>query len=322
MKERFIDPDKIPPSLWQKETKKLLLPHILVDLWKGLLGKNGLLKQAENIAPSNLTGGISKKDTDNHLAWRYNGSCARVLLSLIDPNRNLSKISDAYASAFAGERVLLTDLPCGSGPAIITILCTLFELRKAGVLPRHPLNIKVLGGEISPTAREYLTEQLVEIKNVLEEQAIWIEFDIVEWDTLCKISTANLIKKINRMEQNFDFKVLMLSNFSGFLQNSGKWKKANLQFENIFLHYRDTNSIAIWIEPQKNGVIPFFDRVVKWFKSTFKALLDTEAINDEENWYGRASANCVQPIKKGDFPVNLTVARFNLPLEKKMNDES
>jgi hypothetical protein len=39
-------------------------------------------------------------------------------------------VADAFARVFAGNKVFLADLPCGSGAATISILTTLAELRK------------------------------------------------------------------------------------------------------------------------------------------------------------------------------------------------
>ncbi len=226
MKNRFIKTENLPDSLWCEKTENILLPSHLVDLWKALLNENSIMDLANKKAPKGFEGGISKDDTDKHLAWRYNGSCARVILSLLDPKAKLSAVSDAYASIFAGNRFFVADLPSGSGAAIISILCTLYELRKANVLPRHPLEITIIAGEISETARGYLQKQLTDLKDVLEEQAIWIGFEILEWDTLNKVSTVDLIKRMTLLSNNCHAKLLLLTNFTGFLESSGNWKKA------------------------------------------------------------------------------------------------
>lgn len=133
LKNRFIKTENLPDSLWCDKSENILLPSQLVDLWKGLLNDNSLMDLANEKAPKGFEGGISKEDTDKHLAWRYNGSCARVILSLLDPKAKLSDVSDAYASTFAGNKVFVADLPSGSGAAIVSILCTLYELRKNNV---------------------------------------------------------------------------------------------------------------------------------------------------------------------------------------------
>lgn len=313
MKTRFIDSGDIPSSLWCAESEHIVLPAKLVEIWQYLLEENNLLSVAKENAPSGFIGGISKEDTNKHLAWRYNGSCARVLLSILDPKHKLSDVSDAYASIFAGDKVFLVDLPSGSGAATISILCTLFELRKHSVLPRLPLNIEIIAGEISPTARAYLRKQLEILSPYLEEQAIWINFEIVEWDVLCKISTVDLIKKNTISSNNSTSKLLILSNFTGFLQNSGNEKKAQPQLESIFLHSRDSLSTSIWIEPQKKNVESFFKKTIKWLRVSFSSFHVSKLPEDDNSWYAQADISCKQPIKDGVFPTRLTVMRFDLP---------
>ena len=146
LKKRFIKTETLPDSLWCEKSENIILPDHLIHQWKELLNENSLLDLAKEKAPKGFEGGISKEDTDKHLAWRYNGSCARVILSLLDPKAKLSEISDAYASIFAGNKVFVADLPSGSGAATVSILCTLYELRKNNILPRHPLEVTIIAG--------------------------------------------------------------------------------------------------------------------------------------------------------------------------------
>lgn len=286
----------------------------MVELWKELLIENELLELAKQMAAEGFEGGISKEDTDKHLAWRYNGSCARIILSLLDPKGELSDVSDAYASIFSGNKVFVADLPSGSGAAIISILCTLYELRKNSVLPRHPLEITILAGEISETARGYLNKQLASLKGIIEEQSIWIKFEIIRWDTLSKINTADLIRRMTLLSQDSNARLLMLTNFTGFLESSGNWKKAKSQFDDIFMHSRDPLSTAIWIEPQRKNVTSFFSRAIAWLKESFNSLIGDKAKLADNSWYAQTEIQCKQPIKEGSFPVRLTVMRFDLPI--------
>ncbi len=310
--ERFIQKYDIPSSLWCNKTKIMSLPPLLIEHWKKLLVANDLDELAKMPASNGFEGGESKDDTNKHLAWRYNGSCGRIILSLLDPEEQLEKVSDAYASIFAGSKVFLADLPSGSGAAIVSILTTLSELRSQGVIPRMPLSIVIVAGELSETARGYLKEQLDSLTPLLEEQAIWIEYKILAWDVLDKISTADLIKELILQSQNCHSKLLLLSNFTGFLEGKGKWKQAKPQFDNLFIYSRDKLSASIWIEPQKNNVFSFSSRVKEWFTSLFNKKSDTEDTLDEENWYAQAEIKFQQPIKEGKFPVRLTVMKFDL----------
>ena len=85
MTERFIKTEDLPRSLWCQEKKVMNLPEMLVSQWITLLEKKNLLEKAKTKAPEGFTGGMSEEDTNNHLAWRYNGSCGRVILSIMEP---------------------------------------------------------------------------------------------------------------------------------------------------------------------------------------------------------------------------------------------
>lgn len=315
--ERFIKKEELPESLWCNERNIIKLPDLLVQKWKVLLEQNDLTDLAKQKAEQGFIGGISKEETDKHLAWRYNGSCGRVILSLLDPNHKLSKVSDAYAEIFAGQKVFFADLPSGSGAAVISILTTLAELRDHNILPRIPLEISIVAGEISESARDYLNQQLDELVTLLKDQAISIEYTILNWDVLDRINNADLIRQITLKSQNCDSRLIVISNFSGLLEGNSKWTEAEKQFSEIFIHSRDKVSAVIWIEPQKNNVLKqFFPRIGSWFKQLFKPILilvSGEA--KEEEPYGLADIKCEQPIKEGTFPVRLTIARFDLPLD-------
>ena len=312
--EKFITKEELPDSLWCQKKEVIKLPSLLIQRWKSLLQDNDLLELANKTAEKGFIGGLSKEDTDKHLAWRYNGSCGRVMLSLIDPKNELREISDTYAEIFAGQRVFLADLPSGSGAAVVSILTTLSELRKHKVLPRLPLYISIVAGEISPSARGYLNQQLEELRIPLQEQAIFIDFKILNWDVTNAFSNADLIKELTLSSQDCDARLLVLSNFSGFLESSGNWTKAQKQFSDIFIHSRDKLSAAIWIEPQTNKVTKkFFPRVTRWFMKLFEPILKSSNASEiTKELHAQANIDCEQPIKEGNFPVRLTVAKFDL----------
>jgi hypothetical protein len=321
--DRLISKEMIPGSLWNNEESTMYLPPQLVSIWTMLLDKYGLREKAMQPAPEGFEGGISKEDTDSHLAWKFTGSSARVMLSIIDPHEELPEISDAFIRTFSGNKVFLADLPCGSGAASISILSVLCELRKQGRLPRMPLEVVIVGGEISKYAQNYAKEALESLMGELEEQAITIVFDVIGWDVCNQFSNTDLIRYLTLKSQHSATKLLMLANFSGFLQGRGKWKEAKKQFEELFRHSREENSIALWIEPRKNNVISqggFMPRLVTWFRQFFREFLPTSGENDDNNIYAESIAQVKHPLCEGTFRNQIVVVRFDLPLKK--NDET
>jgi hypothetical protein len=311
----------IPQSLWSNEDSVLHLPPQLIASWEMLLDKNGLREKAMECAPKGFEGGMSKKDTDNHLAWRFTGSSARVMLTMIDPKQDLSEISDAFARIFSGNKVFLADLPCGSGAVSMSILSVLCELRKQSRLPRMPLEVVIIGGEISKHAQNYANEALEFLKTELDAQAITIEFDVIDWDVCDSFSNSDLVRRLTLASQNCAAKLLMLANFSGFLQREGKWKEAQKQFEELFRHSREENSVAIWIEPQRNDVMVeggFMPRLISWFKKVFSAFTLMKDEDGAQKNYAKTSVKVKHPLNEGTFRTNLVVVRLDLPLRRKL----
>lgn len=315
---RLVSKEMLPETLWDSDELVLILPPQLVSIWKFLLQKNGLQEKALEKAPEGFEGGLSKEDTDNHLAWRFTGSSARVMLPILDPNEDLDGVPDVFIRLFSGNKVFLADLPCGSGAASLSILTVLYELRKQNCVPREPLHVVIIGGEISKYAQEYANDALSRLIKELESQAITVEFEIMDWDVCDKISNTDLIKHMTLKSQDCATKLLLLANFSGFLEREKKWQEAQKQFDELFRHSRDDNSFALWIEPQKNNVTNsngFMPRLINWFTKAFANFLPK---GDEyvEN-YAETSANTRHPLNGGKFRVGLAVVRFDLPSRRK-----
>ena len=279
-----------------------------------LLDRYQLRDKAIQKAPKGFEGGMSLEDTKNHLAWRFTGSSARVMLTMLDPLQDLSHIPDVFARVFSGNKVFLADLPCGSGAASLSILSVLCELRKQRRIPRMPLHVVIVGGEISQYARDYAKEALESLILELEKQAITIEFDIVDWNVRDRFSTADLINHLTLKSHNCSAKLLILANFSGFLEREKQWKKAIKQLDELFRYSRGDNSIALWIEPKKNNVIKqggFFSILINWYNKQFSKLLGKDR-EIEQDSYVVSSVRVKHPLREGTFRVNLAVIRFDL----------
>jgi hypothetical protein len=318
---RLIPKEMIPPSLWNSEDFILHLPPQLIESWVMLLDENGLRDKAMDRAPEGFEGGISKEETDNHLAWRFTGSSARVMLPMLDPNQDLAEIPDTFARIFSGNKVFLADLPCGSGAASLSILSVLCELRRQKRLPRMPQEIVIVGGEISTYAQKYANEALEYLKPALEAQAISINFEVIGWDVCDPFSNSDLVKHLTLTSQGCGAKLLILANFSGFLQREGKWKEAQQQLAELFRHSREEKSFVIWIEPRKNDVVReggFMPRVIAWFKNLFSTFTQIWNEGEELKNYATTSVKVKHPLTEGAFRTNLVVVRFDLPLRSKL----
>ena len=311
--KRLIHPKDIPSSLWDNKKQILHLPKPLTDEWKTILKQNNLFEKAHDSAPKGFVGGISKKDTNDHFAWRFTGSCARVVLSLLDPKNDLEDLADSYAKLFAGNKVFIADLPCGAGAASASLLSTLAVLRQHQVLPRIPLTIVILGGEISPHARAHAENILNSLRPRLLEQSISIEFSTCSWDVCDKVSTANLNRESILKSNNADSKLIMITNFSGFLEKSSKFKTAHPQLEELFRYSQDQNSSALWLEPATNAVKKnFFDKIANWFIKFFDSE-KKESPESHKAIYAETVSDVQHPLKEDQkFRATLVIKQFEL----------
>lgn len=310
--KRLIPKQLIPITLWNEQDSVMYLPQRLIASWETLLDSYDLREKAVTIAPKGFAGGRGEEDTKNHFAWRFTGSCARVILTMLDFNEDLGEISDAFAQAFSGNKVFLADLPCGSGAATVSILSILAELRRQNLVPRMPLEITIVGGELSQHAINIAKEMVGSLIEELEAQAITIEFEALEWDVCDRISNTDLIKQITLKAQNCAAKLLILANFSDFLEKESKWQDAKEQFDELFRYSRDKNSIALWIEPRKNNVVKgFIPRVRKWFEKVFDFI--SPPASEIDKAHAESSVKVKHPLKETTFRNNLAVMRFDLP---------
>lgn len=311
--ERLVKIRDIPETLRCTLTNYLRLPEKLISSWVTLLDKNGVRSKAVSEQPKSVAGGLTKEATDEHLAWRFTGSAARVELAMLSPNKHESKISDAFAKIFSGGKVLLADVPCGSGAATLSVLTTIAELRAQNVLPRLPLEVVLVGGEIEVHARNNFLIAVKEVEKYLERQSITISVTVLTWDVCNQLSNTDLIKQLTLLGKECSTKMLLLANFSEFLQGDGKWKVAQPQFDELFRHFRGEKSSAIWIEPQTNKALPFLNRVISWLGITKFAKIfiggdDLDSVFKDSGMI----FNALDDSKH--FPTRLAVIRIDLDI--------
>ena len=316
---RLIRSEDLPESLWRQSDCVLKLPPELIRAWLALLERHGLRPLAEQQdASGGCIGGISRDATNKHFAWRFTGSSARVQLAMLDPESHMPHVADAFAQIFAGGRVAVADLPCGSGAAVLTILTVLAELRRQGRLPREPLDVVVIGGEISEDARGYAAEGLNEVRETLEAQAISVQSVFLPWDVCNNISNTDLIRQLTIRCNGCAARMLVLANFSGFLQREGKWNDAQPQLNELFRHSRDERSSVVWIEPQMNDVLPqtggLFSRVKNLLVGLVRVIrgVSTDTPPDAVAVTSAKVAHALRPEET--FSVGLAVMRFDLHL--------
>jgi len=293
--ERILSPKAIPKSLWDSEKETLFMPRRLADAYISLIESKGLrdLAAARN-ASSSPVGGLTQEATDEHLAQSFDGSVARALLAVLDPKSEVSSTSNSFLRATAGNSACITDAPCGAGAATLAFLCALAELREANVLPRLPLKVAIVGGEISQPAAAYARHLIDAIKPALLAQAISVEHTIIPWDVTCPISTTDLITCAVQNSQGSSGKLLVVANFSGFLESHGNRAEAMPQLQELFRYASGENSFAVWIEPRMKKVLNengLFRSFFKPFSKIWKKYVSKDAgsLDDQSVFTSEAS---------------------------------
>lgn len=250
---RFLGPGLIPGTLWSPASETLFIPPSLAMAYETIIDRHSLRGLSESRDPDNPpVGGPSQDHTDKHFAQAFDGSVARMELAFLDPKQAAPLASNALIGSLAGGKLCLTDAPCGAGAASFALLSTVAELRAQRVLPRQPLDVFLIGAELSGPARIYAASLLKELRGSLEAQAIFVQEEFLCWDVTDPLSNTALIKCATIKSDNASQRLLVIANFNAFLEREGKRKDAQPQIEELFRHASEGNSVAIWIEPDMN----------------------------------------------------------------------
>lgn len=250
---RLLPPEHIPVHVWDGNSETLRLPPLLATAYERLIDRLGLRTLATT-RPKNggPVGGLTKESADQHLAQAFDGSAARAILAVLDPRSELGSTSDSFIQSTAGTSLALTDAPCGAAAATLAFLAVLAELRAHKVLPRLPLDVKFVGGELSPHAVSHAQQLFEDLRADLEAEAIFVDFQFHSWDVLDRLSTSDLVKASTVHGAPCTSKLLVIANFNGFLVKEGKQKDAQQQLDELLRYASGKQSLAIWIEPEMN----------------------------------------------------------------------
>lgn len=300
-KARLLVPGQIPGTLWDRVTETLHLPASLARAYEANIDRLGLRAIATSRSGrASPVGGLAKGSADQHFAQAFDGSAARAILAVIDPKCEAGSTSDAFIKSTAGTNLALTDAPCGGGATALAILTVVAELRANGVLPRIPLEVKFVGGELSPHAIDHANQLFQDLHADLEAQAIFVDRQFHSWNVLDRLSTADLIKASAVHGASCSSKLLVIANFNGFLVKEGKQKDAQPQLDELLRYASGKQSLAIWIEPEMNRATGT-GGLFSWL---FGLL--------EGRWRQFAKADTAATKEEPSFT---SIARFWLPLQ-------
>lgn len=317
---RIIEVAKLPASLWNAARRCLHIAPELAATYCKKIAEYGLTQVAQDrSAKEGPAGGLSQEETNRHFAQQFDGSVARAQLALLDPHEQVAHVADGLARLLAGGRIAILDLPSGAGALALSLLSTVAELRAQAVLPRQPLDVVLVGGEISGPARAYADDLFAAMSPSLAAQAIFVTHTQVSWDVCDQVSTTALLQLFMAGSTGAERRAVVVSNFSDFLSRSGKKREAERQLHEIFRYCSSATvpAAAIWMEPQTKSAIDS-SGVLRWFVGMVAAKLTQYARvfgggTAPEGPVAKTEARFVKPLAPQETaPVRLAVLRFDL----------
>jgi len=316
--ERLLQVDMIPDSLWDSRNGHLLLPPCLADAFREAIMTHGLTelsRQRDRDSPP--VGGFSQEETDKHFAQAFDGSVARVGLAVLDPKGEVSQISDALIRCLAGNELCIVDAPCGAGAATLSFLSAIAELRQRGVLPRQPMDVKLIGAELSGPARLRAAEMLSRVRNTLESEAIIVTEEFLTWDVTSSLSNTDLIQRMILKSQGAMKILLVVANFNAFLERGGKKKESLPQLTELLRHASSrSGNLGIWIEPNMNCVVEegkLFSWIIEQCMTVWRSFV--RFVGGSETQSLTTSSKFLDPID-GDSTPRVQLAVLQLELER------
>jgi hypothetical protein len=263
-------------------------------------------------------GGVTQAHADQHFAQAFDGSVARTELAFLDPLGAVGHVSNAFIRVLAGNNICLVDAPCGAGAASFAFLTSVCELRAQGVLPRHPLNVHLIGAEISGPSRLYAADIFSAIRTDLEEQAIFVNHALRTWDVTDQLSNTDLIRDMTVASQNGVPRLLVVANFNAFLQRDRRRNDAEPQLQELFRHASGDRSVVIWIEPAMNHAVGqggLFSWVRGLVRGAWRLFAREELPAPNTTDYPRSEAKFQDPLDASMTPT-VRLAVINLLLER------
>lgn len=264
-------------ALWNDGV--LRIGDVLSEEYIRRLDGEGLLSLAQTREPQGETGGASREATDRHFACQFANSAARAVYVCIDPLDELEDVSSLIRHYFTDGRVLLIEVPCGSGAGALGLLSAIYEQRHARLLPTLPLCVDVLGGDFSQRGTEHFRSLIGQVKNSLKSQCVDVTFRSQDWNAMDIRSSSRLIDTAVEMSVSCDQVFLLVSNFSDALNDD----RLREQFQHFLIQFTgrmaEPNSI-FWIEPTSNKaqkILSVFDKILarlaRWLRLSGGGLI-------------------------------------------------
>jgi hypothetical protein len=133
---------------------------------------------------------------------------------------------------------------------LLGLLATLAELRSQGNLPRLPLEVSILAGDVSAGARAIHESMLGRLRPSFEAEGVRMRWQHMAWDVTDPFSTTALMDEWFKFSPAAEEYLVFVSAFSGFAaKNADQVLQA---VRDIAVRLHDRTFLIAWIEPMNN----------------------------------------------------------------------
>lgn len=244
------------------------MSEALAASYVGRLHTEGLFDLASNQKDAaGEAGGESMNEADAHLAYRFTNSAGRNLCAVLDPNEALGAISNSILAPMLGERVLIVDVPCGAGAAGLSLLDCLKELRLAGALPKLPLSVRIVAGDISTRAIEHYQALVDAAKDSLLSVGISVDLVDFVWDVSDIQKNAIFVDQVVTSAADFQHVVVLASNFSDAMSDISLLEHFKHFLSQLVGRLAKWPTTVCWIEPKSNKAKKYLPKLKQFIEA-------------------------------------------------------
>ncbi len=283
-------------NLWNGTV--LDLPQYYADWYRSCVRTLGREWDAKNKPPKGIIGGATDKEAEDHLVYRFPNSGARACFAFLDPRGELVAASHPLQAALVDGHVVVVDIPAGAGALSLGIVSTLIVLRENGVLPKLPLKISIVAGDISQKALELASLGYSAIQHQAAQVGIELNVHTLQWDVLDFEHSAHLVDEAFLMG-DADSYVIGVLDFAGALKDQSLRDEFTHALKAMLgrFYAEQDRAILVWLEPMTSD------------NSKLQAVLNS-ALSRVGSWVGsndtyRSKFRLRHPISAAEIPTDV-----------------